>query len=242
MALFSWNQVTAVILAGGLGTRLRSVVADRPKVLAEVHGRPFLAYLFDQVRRAGVGAAVVCTGYRGEQVQAAFGSGYHDLRLIYSHEAIPLGTGGAVRLAQPLLQTQWALVMNGDSYYASDLEAFRRWHLGKAAQATILLTEVPDTARYGRVLVEPDGRVASFAEKGAASGPGWINAGLYLIKTDRLATIPEGRAVSLEREVFPAWAGQGLYGCQSEGRFLDIGTPETLAQAEAFLSDQQVIQ
>ncbi len=227
-------SVTAAILAGGLGTRLRSVVADRPKVLAEVRGRPFLAYLLDQLAAAGVRYVVLCTGYLGEQVWAAFGDTYGSISLDYSQEPSPLGTAGALRLALPLFKSDSVLVMNGDSFCDANSRAFWAWHCAHSVMATLLVTEVSDTTRYGSVQLEPDGRVRSFLEKGEASGPGVINAGIYLLKQDFLRTIPTGRSVSLERDVFPTWVGRGIYGYRSEGRFLDIGTPEAYNVAERF--------
>ena len=227
-------NVTAAILVGGLGTRLRSVVADRPKVLAEIRERPFLAYLLDELAGAGVRTVVLCTGYLGEQVQALFGDSYGSLRLVYSRESSPLGTAGALRLALPLFKSDSVLVMNGDSFCQANLRAFWAWHCAQGADATLLLTRMPDTKRYGRVHVDEDGLVLRFDEKGHNGGPGWINAGIYLLNHRLLLTIPASGAVSLEREVFPAWIGRGLYGYRSEARFLDIGTPEAYAVAEQF--------
>ena len=229
-------SVTAAILAGGMGTRLRSVVADRPKVLAEIRGRPFLAYLLDQLAGAGVRTVVLCTGYLGEQVQAMFGDSYGSLRLVYSQESSPLGTAGALRLALPLFKAETVLVMNGDSFCEANLRAFWAWHCARSADATLLLTRMLDTKRYGRVHVDEDGLVLRFDEKGQNGGPGWINAGIYLLNRRLLLTIPSSGAVSLEREMFPAWIGRGLYGYRSEGRFLDIGTPEAYILAERFFT------
>lgn len=246
--------VTAAILAGGMGTRLRSLVAGRPKVLAEIRGRPFLAYLLDQLADAGVRYVVLCTGYLGEQVQAAFGDAYGRLHLIYSQESSPLGTAGALRLALPLFElglspglerseaeanvSDSVLAMNGDSFCQVDLRAFWAWHQARRANATLLLTEATDTRRYGRVQVDEHGLILGFDEKDDRGGPGWINAGIYLISHRLLLTVPSGRAVSLEQEMFPAWIGQGLYGYRSEGRFLDIGTPEAYTLAEQFFSSE----
>lgn len=238
MAMQDLAGVTAAILAGGLGTRLRSVVADRPKVLAEVRGRPFLAYLLDQLAAAGVRYVVLCIGYLSEQVRAAFGGLYGSLHLVYSQESSPLGTAGALRLALPLFKSDPVLVMNGDSFCRVDLRDFWTWHQARGANATLLLTEVPDTSRYGRVNVDADGLVLSLDEKGGNSGSGWINVGIYLLSHRFLLTIPADGAVSLEREVFPAWIGRGLYGYRSEGCFLDVGTPEAYALAEGFFGDR----
>lgn len=227
-------DLAAAILAGGLGTRLRSVVADRPKMLAEIQGRPFLAYLLDQLTAAGVKYAVLCTGYLGEQVQATFGDSYGDLHLVYSQESSPLGTAGALRLALPLFRSDSVLVMNGDSFCDVNLSAFWAWHCAHSANATLVLTKMLDTTRYGRVHVAADGGIVSFDENSGESSPGWINAGIYLLTRPLLLTIPANGVVSLEREMFPAWIGRGLYGYQSEGPFLDIGTPESYVLAERF--------
>jgi NDP-sugar pyrophosphorylase family protein len=227
---------TAVILAGGVGSRLRSVVSDRPKVLASIHNRPFLAYLLDVLEDAGISEVVLCTGYMASLVEETFGATYGQMRLYYSRELTPLGTGGALRAAMPEIKADSALVMNGDSFCEVDLLAMAAEHHGREAEATLLLTEVPDTQRFGRVRIDDEGRLLAFEEKGAHRGPGWINAGVYLLDRHLLETIPENRAVSLEKEVFPAWIGRGLYGHTVRGRFLDIGTPQSFAEAEAFFS------
>lgn len=235
----SLAHTTALILAGGLGTRLRSVVSQRQKVLAETHGRPFLSRLLDQLTAVGVPEAVLCTGYMGEQVEATFGSTYHGLRLFYSQETTPLGTGGALRAAVPLTTSDPLLVMNGDSYFQVDLSAFWAYHEAHAAGTTLALARVPDTKRFGRVTVAEDGRVLAFEEKGSRDGPGWINAGIYLLGRERLLAIPLEGAVSLERQCFPAWIGDRLYGYPGEGAFLDIGTPESYAAATQFFSSSR---
>lgn len=226
--------LTAAILAGGLGTRLRSVSQDRPKVLVEIRGRPFLEYLLDQVAAAGIRYVVLCTGYLGGQVRAAFGDSYGSLHLVYSQESSPLGTAGALRLALPLFKSEAVLVMNGDSFCEANLKAFWAWHCARKACGTLLLVEMRETERYGRVEVGADGHVLCFDEKSGKGGPGWISAGIYLLNSPLLLTIPADRPVSLEREMFSAWISRGLYGYRSDWRFLDIGTPEGFALAEQF--------
>ncbi len=232
------SNVTAVILAGGLGTRLRSIVSDRPKVLAEVGGRPFIEILLDQLAMADVRSVVLCTGYMGNQVQDRLGTHYRRMTLRYSCEPQPLGTAGALRLALPMLDSDPVLVMNGDSYCDASLEAFADWHAERRAPATILLAETDDTRRYGRVQLDDEWRVLSFSEKTDDTGPGWINAGIYLLSQPLIEPITVGRAVSLEREVFPAWIGLGLSGFRSEGRLWDIGLPESYARAGAELGSR----
>lgn len=228
------SGVTAAILAGGLGTRLSPIISDRPKVLAEVGARPFLAYVLDQLSSAGVRKTVICTGYLGEQVEAAFGRSYGDMKLFYSRELSPLGTAGALRLAVPFFDSEIVAVLNGDSFCHIDLRDFFAWHLERKAMATLVLVQTEESGRYGRVRVNADGIVMGFEEKSGGSDRGWISAGIYLLASSLIEALPEKRAVSLEREVFPAWIGKRFYGYRSHGRFLDIGTPEAYATAGRF--------
>jgi|GEM_PF-79141 histidinol-phosphate phosphatase family domain/HAD-superfamily hydrolase, subfamily IIIA len=229
-------EVTAFILAGGFGTRLRPVVADRPKVLAEVLGRPFVFHILDRLAALGVPKAVFCTGYMADMLEALVGAEYRGMAIRFSREDEPLGTGGALALALSRHPARLALAMNGDSIATADLAAYLRWHAGTACKAALLLTEVPDTARYGSVSVDNAGRVTGFAEKGR-SGPGLINAGVYLLRPGALDAVAPGSAASVEADVFPALARAGeLDGWRAPGELLDIGTPESYAAAGRFLA------
>lgn len=230
------EDTTAVILAGGLGTRLREVVADRPKVLAEVNGRPFLACLLDRLNDAGVKRAVLCTGYMAELVHETFGDSYRGMELLYSKEESPLGTGGALRLALPLIASDPVLVMNGDSYCDADLGLFVGQHNSSTAQASLVLVPVEDVTRYGVVETDGSGSVICFKEKGNQHGKGMINAGIYLIAGSIVESIPSDVPVSLEREVFPQLIGKGLYAFPQNGRFIDIGIPSDYHAAPAYLA------
>jgi NDP-sugar pyrophosphorylase family protein len=219
-----------VILAGGRGTRLQSVPGeDVPKPLRPVNGRPFVEYLLDQVRAAGLRRIILSLGYRPE----AFDDLILRNGLMKSVEAAPLGTGGGLRAALPLLHSQTVLVMNGDSYADVDLRVPVVVHRRRRGLATMLLAEVEDTARYGRVEVGETGVVESFSEKGEA-GPGHINAGVYVLSRSVIEEIPEGRPVSLERETFPSLIGRGFYAEAGSFAFMDIGTPEAYAASPAF--------
>lgn len=233
-------QVEAMILAGGLGTRLRSVVSDRPKVLAEVLGRPFLAYLLDQLAASGIKRVILCIGYLGEKIQDTFGdvynTAYGTMQISYSLETQLLGTGGALGLALPLVRSPRVLVMNGDSFCETDLDDFYQFHHQKSAVASIALTQVPDTARYGKVEIALDRRIEKFTEKGQNQGIGWINGGIYFLESSLLATIKSDYPVSLEADLFPQWIQQGIYGYYSQGKFLDIGTPESYPLAKDLFS------
>ena len=135
------SNVSVAVLAGGLGTRLRPVVADRPKVLAQIRSQPFLSYLLDQIAAAGCRSVVLCTGYLGEQIESTFGKNYGPLRLIYSREQEPLGTAGALKLAITRFESDPVLVMNGDSFCAIDIKAYWNWHCQCQATASMALTE-----------------------------------------------------------------------------------------------------
>jgi NDP-sugar pyrophosphorylase family protein len=230
------SDVQAAILAGGAGSRLRSVVSDRPKVLAEVGGRPFVVYLLEQLSVSGISRAVLCTGYMAEKVRELLGDTYGPLELLYSREDEPLGTGGALRLALPLLSADTVLVMNGDSYMDVDLCAFVEWFFRAERQAALVLTKVGDTARYGTVAFDEEQRITAFEEKGTRSGAGWINAGVYVMRKSVIASIAPGRLCSLERELFPSLAGEKLFAFCADGRFIDIGTPESYAAAADVLA------
>jgi len=230
------SKIQAVILAGGLGARLKSVVSDKPKVLAEVLNRPFLAYLLDQVSSAGIREVVLCTGYMAGQVKERFGQFYGHLYILYSTEKQPLGTGGALRLALPRLWSETVLIMNGDSYTDLDLGVYVDWFFRKNGDVALILTKVPNTARYGRVTINQDECITAFDEKGTSSDAGWINAGIYLMKKSLLASIPADRPYSLEREFFPALTGKKLLGYRAKGRFIDIGTPASYVAAEEFFA------
>jgi NDP-sugar pyrophosphorylase family protein len=227
------GDATAVVLAGGLGTRLRAAAGDRPKVLATVRGRPFLAYLLDRLCDAGVGEIVVSIGHRGAEVRAAFGAAYRGRPLRYAEEPSPLGTAGALHALLPQLGSDPVLVLNGDSCCEVDLANLWGWHAARGANATICLAHVSDTRRFGLVMVNEHGAIERFVEKDNAGGAGWINAGVYVFSRSVLAAIPPGHPVSLEREILPAWVGRGLYGRRVEGRFIDIGTPDSYCAAQA---------
>jgi NDP-sugar pyrophosphorylase family protein len=228
-------DLPAVILAGGLGTRLRRVVADRPKVLADVGGRPFLAILLDQLIRAGVRSVLLCTGYLGEQVEVRFGQRYGPLTLRYSRETTPLGTGGALRLASSHIDSSDVLVLNGDSYCDADLPGFTAWHHSHDSRASIVLVQVSDTQRFGRVAMDESGRIVRFSEKSADPGAALVNAGIYLLKREVIDKIDPGRPVSLEIDVFPAMIGQGLHGFVSAAGLWDIGVPDSYDRARSEL-------
>ncbi len=234
------SSVTAVVLTGGLGTRLRSVVADRPKTMALVAGKPFLSYILDQLIEANVSTCKLCTGYMAEHVQEHFKDSYKELKISYSIEQALLGTGGAVRFALKSISSEFVLVMNGDSYCECNLAEFWKEHIKSGSLASMVVTEVPDTRRYGRVNIDSVGSITSFEEKGAASGSGFINAGIYLLHRSLIEEFPAGRQLSLERDLFPKLTDGRLHAFNKTSKFfIDIGTPESFQIANKLFSERR---
>lgn len=233
------SQITVAILAGGFGNRLQTV-KRKPKVLAEVRKHPFLEYLLHQLNQAKFKKVILCTGYLSDQVEKTFGGRYKNLHLYYSPEQIPLGTAGSLRKAFPLLNSETILVMNGDSFCEVDFKKFWQFHFSKNSKASLALTSVSDTSRYGKVKLGSDDSIIEFQEKKEESGTGLVNAGIYLINISLLAAIPQGKEISLEKDVFPNWIGKGFYGYKGNNNFIDIGTPESYAQAEQCFAQYQL--
>ena len=171
----------AIILAGGFGTRLKSVVADRPKALAPVNGRPFLEYLLDHLIGGGIECFVFSVGYRARMIEAHFGDRYRNRPIRYALETEPLGTGGGIANALPLTEGASVLVVNGDSLFLTDLDAQRALHLRTAALATLSLRPMKNFSRYGRVEIDGEDRITAFREKETVA-EGLINGGVYLLR------------------------------------------------------------
>ncbi|MEP7377980.1 MAG: nucleotidyltransferase family protein [Chloroflexota bacterium] len=218
----------AVILAGGLGTRLGPLVRDLPKPMVEIAGRPFLEYLLIQLRGQGYRKVVLCTGHLGELVMTHFGRGESmGLELRYSQEPEARGTAGAIKFAEPLLSGDRWLVMNGDSFFDIDIGLAVHSHVGSGAMATIALARVDNARRYGTVRLGEGERIEEFSEKTADADAGsMINGGIYVLERTILDLIAPDRPVSLEREIFPSLVGHGLHGVAFQGAFVDIGVPE----------------
>jgi NDP-sugar pyrophosphorylase family protein len=231
------SGIDAIILAGGMGTRLREVVADRPKVLATVKTRPFLARLLDQLAAAQIESVVLSTGYMADQIESAIGETYGGMSIRYSREPEPLGTAGGLRFALSKTASDPVFALNGDSFCAVDFEEFYEFHCARKARATILLTHVKDASRFGRVETDDEGAVRNFEEKGGATSPGWVNAGIYCLARSVLENLPAGKALSIERDVFPSLTALGLWAFRGGGAFIDIGTPQSYEEAQNFFSD-----
>ena len=227
-------EADVFVLAGGLGTRIRGVLGPVPKVLAPIHGRPYLDLLLEWLKQYGVRRVVFGLGHGAQAVIDHLGRTENlGLEVDASVESAPLGTAGALRLARPKLKTDHVLVMNGDGIVECDLDELMAFHVRMGCPATMVVATVDDAKRYGRVQVEDD-RVAGFSEKDAQlRGPALVNAGIYLFSRALLDRIGAGDAVSLENDVFARMEPGTIAAFVSGGRFLDIGTPESLQEANS---------
>lgn len=222
----------AIVLAGGLGTRLREVVADVPKPLAPVAGRPFLAWVLDALGDHGMRHLVLATGYLSEMIEEAVGSDWKGMRISYSVETEPMGTGGAVALARSKLLGDAAHLLNGDTYLEYSALALESLTRVSDADIGIALAEVPDIARYGAVSFNDRSQITAFAEKGGKGG-GYINAGCYFLCADALARLTSGRRFSFETEVLLPLARAGrVVGLTRTAGFIDIGVPDDYRRAQ----------
>lgn len=229
-----------MILAGGLGTRLRPAYDDGPKVMAPVDGRPFLWYLLTLLAAAGFEQVILCVGYRHDEINQWLGDGSRfGLAVSYSHETEPLGTAGALRLAySSYVSAPRFIAMNGDTLLQVDFTAMYKAHMRSGGLATMAVAAVSDTSRYGSVDIDEEGNVQQFREKSGEHVSGYINGGIYLFEDAVMDLVPPGRAVSLEREVLPLLRPQGLLAFPCEGYFIDIGVPEDLARAQTELKER----
>lgn len=231
-------SIDVLVLAGGQGTRVRAVLGDTPKLLAPIAGQPYLAYLLDWLARFGARRVLLALGFGAAAVVDYLG-GCRDSGLAVETVIEPeaLGTAGAVRFARPALRSDPVMVMNGDSFVDADLCAFVDHHRQADALGTLLCTEVEDTGRYGRVVVDRGSRIQGFLEKSPDhQGPGAVSAGVYLLSARLLNEIAASTASSLEKDIFEQLSPGSLAAFVGRYGFIDIGTPESLAGAADVLA------
>lgn len=217
----------AVLLAGGLGTRLRSVVSDRPKPMALIGDKPFMEYVVHELSLHGIRDIIFAVGYKGSMVEEYFkdGSGF-GVNVSYAYEEELLGTAGAIKNAGRFVTEDKFFVLNADTFYRMDYGRLTEMSRQEELDMTLVLRRVPDISRYGAAVLDGN-RLTGFNEKSAQAGSGTINGGIYLLKRELLSDIPDGK-VSLENEMIPGWmkAGKRLGGFVNDGYFIDIGVPE----------------
>jgi len=227
----------AIILCGGAGLRLRSVTCA-PKSMATVAGRPFLDLLLLQLKRHRFERVILAVGYRSGTIRSHFGERVFGLQVAYSTELGPLGTGGALRQAADLVESDLVLVMNGDTYTDTDLQKFEQLHRLSQADVSVLVVPVDGREDCGAVMVDHDDRIAAFCEKKKSPGSKFINAGMYLMSPQTAQDLPSGVQLSLELEVFPQWlaAGKHIRAHADKANCVDIGTPERYRTAQSVLA------
>ena len=231
-----------VVLAGGMGTRLRSVLGENvPKLLAPIGPRPYVEYLFDWLQGFGASRIILSLGHLAtaikDYVEAHPRTG---LTIDTIVEDEPLGTAGALRLVRPHVRTQTAFLMNGDSWIDADLNALMVTHEKQAAPATLLCVGVDDAGRYGRIERDESGYVTAFCEKEENAVPGLINAGMYAVSEAGWQIISDLPGPSLERDVFAKAPAHSLYTFDAgQTAFIDIGTPDSLAIAADIIGQRK---
>ncbi len=226
-----------IVLAGGKGTRLKSVTGDVPKPLVPIQGRPFLEHQLEYWMKQGIRRAVLALGYRAELFEQHFGPRFGELELAYSVEREPLGTGGALAMAAAELRADGCFaVCNGDTFIDLDLGEMARMHERAGAVMSMALAGVAQNTRYGEVELD-GGRVVGFREKSGSAGRAYVNAGFYLIERSAFSGLSERGAFSWETAVMPRLVRENIVqGFTGVRRFLDIGIPEDFARAGEFLA------
>lgn len=229
------EDTDVVILCGGFGNRLRGIINNRPKVMAEINGRPFIDILIDYILGYKFKRFILCVGYMKEFIKEYYEKKNKSLTVLFSEEKELLGTAGAIKNAEYLIKSNPFLTLNGDSFCNIDLGSFMDFHISKEASASIALVPPEKDADYGVVILDNNQRIVSFNEKTRTDTDSFISAGIYLFNRDILKFIPTNINYSLEYNLFPSIIDKGVYGHVTEGKLIDIGTPERYKMAGKFL-------
>lgn len=224
----------AIILAGGFGTRLQTVVNDVPKPMAPVDGQPFLNYVLMYLKHYGIKHVVLSTGYLAHKISAYYNDGYEGMRVSYAIEDTPLGTGGGIRLAMQQCETKDILVLNGDSFFDVNLNTYFAQYQGFGSHGALALRRVENASRYGTIIQGNEQRIAAFKEKDSVDKPGLINGGVYLLNKEMfMVSTPAAKAFSIEKDFFETELSTiTLCGFEHDGYFIDIGIPEDYHKAQ----------
>jgi len=225
---------TAVILAGGFGTRLRSVINNTPKPMAPINNFPFLYYQLNYLKSYGIKKIIFSIGYMADDIKNYFGYSFSNLNIEYVIEKAPMGTGGGIRLALQESEENLVLVLNGDSFFDINLNQFYNYHITENAQISLALREVDDASRYGTIVKNEENKIISFQEKNNLSQPGIINGGVYIIDSSLyLKHTPSEKNFSIEKDFFEKQITTlSIKGFQFNGYFIDIGIPEDYQKAQ----------
>lgn len=233
------QYIDVIVLCGGLGTRLHSVVDDRPKSMVEINGKPFLDILIEYIAHYGLIRFILCTGYKGDFIKRYYESKNGKWKFLISEEQEPLGTAGAIKKAESFIKSDILLVVNGDSFCEMDIKEFLEFHIRKGAFISIVLTSMESPLDFGVIRLNNDQKIISYSEKVPISGDGFVNAGIYFFNRKVLEEIPSGEKLSLEYDIFPRILDKGVYGYVTKKVLLDIGTPERLEKARNYLRKEK---
>lgn len=229
------KNIDVVILCGGLGKRLRSMIDDRPKSLAEINGVAFLDILIQYVSSFGLKRFILCSGYMGDTIRKHYQRISGALEIVFSQEKEPLGTGGAIKYAQTLIQSSPFLVLNGDSFCKLDLSDFYKFHQNKKAVLSVALSKPGDDQNSGVAILDCKKRIVKFNEKAKSVKSSRCSAGIYFMEREIFQLMGRSKVFSLEYDLFPALAGKDCYGYYCKNDFIDIGTPQNLKKVADFL-------
>lgn len=225
----------AIILAGGLGTRLRNAVPELPKCMAPVLAKPFIGYVMDYLQQQGIKTFILSLGYKYQVIEQYLNTQYGNLHLIYSVEEEPLGTGGAIQAACHQAIHETVLVLNGDTFFKADVAALDAFHQTCRAECTLSLKSMTHFDRYGVVALNDASAVEIFKEKNRYA-EGLINGGVYALQKDAFLQHALPRQFSFEKDYLEKQAGTGkIYGCIQDAYFIDIGIPEDYEKAQTEL-------
>lgn len=224
----------AIILAGGFGTRLQSVVSDVPKPMAPINDIPFLNYIFDYLKFYKIEHVVLSTGYLSEKISQYYKNEFNGIKISYTKEETPLGTGGGIRLAMEKCYTNNILVLNGDSFFDVDLNSYFHLHQKFNSDCTLALRKVANASRYGTIQLADNSAISKFKEKDSIEKEGLINGGVYILDRELFLskTVPN-IAFSIEKDFYEKRINElTLFGCEYKGYFIDIGIPEDYKKAQ----------
>ncbi len=228
----------AIILAGGFGTRLSSVVKDIPKSMASINGKPFLDYQLDYLDVFGIDRVILSVGYLHDQIINHYGNQYNNIKIDYAIEKEPLGTGGGLKLAMKMVSGPLAFALNGDTFYHIDYIKLLDIHRSKESKLSIVLREVEDVKRYGSIERDENRRITDFREKNQKSGKGFINGGVYIINKRFFDNQNLPDKFSLEKDFFEkVYKTEKIYGILCRQYFIDIGIPEDYNKAQDDFKD-----
>jgi NDP-sugar pyrophosphorylase family protein len=222
------DKITAVILCGGVGSRLKPVLPDIPKPMASIGETPFLQSVVDFLRGQGIRRIILCIGFKGEVIKKYFEGFTENIELIFSEESTPLGTAGAIKNAEAGLQLFPVLVLNGDTHYSVDIHKLLEFHEKRKGIATMVVTKAGKRQDGGSLRVNQHARVLSFEEKPSNGQISYLSAGMYLFEREVLKGIPWGPS-SLEKEIIPGLLNRNVFAFSVDVPQFDIGTPERLS-------------